>query len=233
MSSWLKKAGGIVKGAVKIGAGFVAGGPIGAAAAAGSLIAANNRPKPPMDQYGNVITTTKAYKDWERAEQAAAALQPLPLTSGGTVARTSYGTVSNLRGGSVGGFVGGVLGDLAGNAIRRYAGGGGGGNGCGCGDSSRDPCTRQKLSSQRAPEATFFGGCCPPGRVLRRRPWARDICAKQPRMNPFNPRALARADRRITTFARRTAPILRDMGYQVSRSRKVSLKPKKRRRRAA
>lgn len=102
----------------------------------------------------------------------------------------------------------------------------GGAGGCGCSGSGRDPCTHNRLSSRNnpAPKATLFGGCCPPGRVLRRLPMGRDICIKQPRMNPFNPHALARADRRITTFARRAAPMLHDMGYTVSRSRHVKIK---------
>lgn len=96
--------------------------------------------------------------------------------------------------------------------------------GCGCGSRGRDPCTHQKMTHQPAPLATFFGGCCPPGRTLRRKPFGRDVCIKTPRLNPFNPHALARADRRITTFSRRAAPILHDMGYTVSRTRHVKLK---------
>lgn len=107
------------------------------------------------------------------------------------------------------------------------------GGGCGCHGSGRDPCTHNRLSSRNnpAPKATLFGGCCPPGRVLRRLPMGRDICIKQPRMNPFNPHALARADRRITTFARRAGPILHDMGYTVSRTRHVAVKTTRKRRR--
>lgn len=81
----------------------------------------------------------------------------------------------------------------------------------------------------KAPLATFFGGQCPPGRVLRRKGMARDVCIKKPRMNVFNPRALARADRRVTSFARRSKAILQDLGYKVS-SRKKSVGPKKRKR---
>lgn len=80
-----------------------------------------------------------------------------------------------------------------------------------------------------APKATFFGGECPPGRKLRRIAMGRDVCIKTPRMNPFNPRALARADRRVTAFARRSKAILQDLGYHVA-PRKKSLAKKKRRR---
>lgn len=79
------------------------------------------------------------------------------------------------------------------------------------------------------PKATFFGGECPPGRKLRRVAFGRDICVKAPRMNPFNPRALARADRRVTAFARRSKAILQDLGYHVS-PRKKSITTKRRRR---
>lgn len=113
---------------------------------------------------------------------------------------------------TIGGAVGGFVGQLTQGQQQGS---------CGCnGSKGRDPCTRQSSASSPAPLATFFGGCCPPGRVLRRRALGRDICMKQPRMNPFNPRALARADRRITTFVRRAAPILSDMGFNVERRRR-------------
>lgn len=126
--------------------------------------------------------------------------------------------------------IGGALGGIAGQVLPQFFPGLAPGTsvatrGCGCnGTSGRDPCTRQRLSSQPAPLATFFGGCCPPGRTLRRIRNGRDICIKTPKVNPFNPRALARADARITTFARRAAPIFKDLGYAVSSSRKVKLK---------
>lgn len=41
-------------------------------------------------------------------------------------------------------------------------------------------------------------------------------------MNPFNPRALARADKRICAFSTRVRPVLRSLGYQVSSTRKGS-----------
>lgn len=189
---------------------------------------------------------TNAWADFERSARGVNAsvdeLLKLPpitsLTSGRTSSGTIGGTISRLglagRGG-LGGVVGGAAG-LAGGLVGDLLGGGitkrltpNGNGGCGCGSSGRDPCTRQKLGNRGAPLATFFGGCCPPGRVLRRTSWGRDICAKQPRMNPFNPRALARADRRITTFAKRVKPILRDMGYAVTSSRKVNLGKKRRR----
>lgn len=139
------------------------------------------------------------------------------------------GTIAGRIGGAIGragpAAVGGAL--IPG-VISRLAPGGT--SGCGCNGSGRDSCTGQKLSSQKAPDATFFGGCCPPGRVLRRQAWGRDICMKKPRMNVFNPSALARADRRMTGFARRSTAMLRDMGFQVSRQRKVSVGKKRRRR---
>jgi hypothetical protein len=150
----------------------------------------------------------------------------------------SLGSVASALGGLIGRAApGGVAGAIGGgviNTLTNTLSGGmtrtAGGSGCGCnGRSHRDPCTQQKTDGGKAPLATFFGGCCPPGRVLRRTSWGRDICAKVPRMNPFNPRALARADRRITQFARRTRPILRSMGYQVTPARKVKLTGKKRR----
>lgn len=52
-------------------------------------------------------------------------------------------------------------------------------------------------------------------------------------MNPFNPRALARADRRVKAFSDRARPVLRELGYQVSATRKVKGGGKKRRRRCA
>lgn len=133
--------------------------------------------------------------------------------------------VAGPIGGVIGGVVGGAINTFAGGILNRLTPGSTAASGCGCGHSNgRDPCTRQKMTSQPAPTATFFGGCCPPGRTLRRINNGRDICIKTPRMNPFNPRALARADARITTFARRAAPIFRDMGFAVSSTRKVTLK---------
>lgn len=133
-----------------------------------------------------------------------------------------------------GGVIGPIIGGIIGGGLPRIPGltSGSNGSGCGCsGSSGRDSCTQQRLSSQPAPLATFFGGCCPPGRVLRRVNNGRDICAKRAKMNVFNPQALARVDRRVTGFARRAAPILKDMGFSVSRARKVSLGKSKRKRR--
>lgn len=145
-----------------------------------------------------------------------------PLTQSGLPALAGgLGGLVGKLGGAVGTAVGrvgvpGLIGTAVGTALSPSSG-------CGCnGSSGRDPCTGQKLSSQKAPDATFFGGCCPPGRVLRRQPWARDICIKKPKMNPFNPAALARADRRITQFSRRSTAILRGMGFSVTRTRKVA-----------
>lgn len=135
-------------------------------------------------------------------------------------------------GGVVGGIIGGIGSGVGSGIINRLTGGSNGSSsGCNCGSSGRDSCTRQKLSSQPAPLATFFGGCCPPGRTLRRINNGRDICIKTPKMNVFNPSALRRADQRITGFARRAAPILKDMGYTVGKTRSVKLKVGKGRRR--
>ena len=126
--------------------------------------------------------------------------------------------------GAIGGVVtaaGGAAAGAAGEWFRRQLGGGGG-------SAPRLP-VGPTSSNGPAPTATFFGGECPPGRVLRRVSMGRDICIKKPRMNPFNPRALARADRRVTSFARRSKAILSDMGYTVT-ARKKSLGKKRKRR---
>lgn len=142
----------------------------------------------------------------------------LPTLAGG-VARAA-GTITRAAG-----TIGGIT-----SMFPRLSPGGSAG-GCGCnGSSGRDPCTGQRTSSQPAPLATFFGGCCPPGRVLRRINNGRDICMKRPTMNVFNPRALARADKRLTGFARRGSAILKDLGFQVSRHRHVKIGKKRRRR---
>lgn len=198
--SLLKKIAGFATGAAKVGAGFAAGGPVGALAVGAKLVASNN------------LRTSAAPITRLPAVPTAAVRIPAPVA----------------------GAAGGIIGDAVRGGIQRLLPGGtngASGGGCGCGSSDRDPCTRQKLSAQRAPEATFFGGCCPPGRVLRRRPWARDICAKKATMNVFNPRALARADRRLTGFVRRAAPILRDMGFNVETRRKPKAGLIKRKRR--
>jgi hypothetical protein len=52
----------------------------------------------------------------------------------------------------------------------------------------------------RAPLASLFGGACPPGTVLHRKPLARDICARKRHMNVLNPCALSKASRRVTGF---------------------------------
>lgn len=53
---------------------------------------------------------------------------------------------------------------------------------------------------------------------------------KSPRMNVLNPSALRRANRRVCGFASFARPVLRELGYQVSTTRKASrgCKPKKR-----
>lgn len=146
----------------------------------------------------------------------------------GVTANASVGDV-------IRGAIGGAAGAIGGGIVQQFLPGlspGQTGSSCGCKGSGRhrDPCTHQVIGSKNnpAPLATFFGGCCPPGRVLRRKPMGRDVCIKQPRMNPFNPRALARADHRITTFARRTAPILKSMGFTVTSTRHVHVKGVKR-----
>lgn len=53
-----------------------------------------------------------------------------------------------------------------------------------------------------APRAGIITGDCPPGRVRRRVAWGRDICARKPRMNVTNVRALRRAMKRVTGFAK-------------------------------
>lgn len=133
------------------------------------------------------------------------------------------GVISAIGGGIVSTIGTGII-----NTLTPGSSSSANGKGCGCRSTGRDPCTGQRLSSQRAQTATFFGGCCPPGMTLRRISGGRDICIKTARMNVFNPAALARADRRVTGFARRAAPILHDMGYDVSRKRSVKLKTTRR-----
>lgn len=141
-------------------------------------------------------------------------------------------TVPPIIKGIGGGIIGTALSGGIDSVVRGITGGSTSNGGCGCNGSSRDPCTGRKLSGQRAPDATFFGGCCPPGRVLRKVAWGRDVCAKRATMNPFNPRALARADRRITMFASRAAPMMRDLGFDVSRRRHLKKGVGKKRKRA-
>ena len=154
----------------------------------------------------------------------------MPPTANASLGGALTGALTGFVGGGgpVGGIIGGILG-----GIKKGGGGGGGGvlpgviggilpglpgfPGLGGGRDGEKPTT------------ATWGGECPPGRVLRRKPFARDVCVKKPRMNPFNPRALARADRRVTSFARRSKAILQDLGYKVS-PRKKSVTPKKRRR---
>lgn len=186
---------------------------------------------------GNLIRTVAGIVAQPRAPStpvaAPVSLQPPALSLPATVSPAA--SLAPSIAGPIGTAVGGIIGALApqiGSGIVRTLTPSGGSSSCGCNHSSgRDPCTRQRMSSQPAPLATFFGGCCPPGRTLRRRGMARDICMKTPRMNPFNPAALARADRRITAFARRASPMLRDLGFQVSRTRKPTIKAAKRKRR--
>lgn len=131
------------------------------------------------------------------------------LTAAATLPSFSASKPSSTgaRMGSVGGGVAGIAGQVAGSYL---AGKLSGGSSCGCSSSSgRDPCTQQKYGGHvKAPEASFFGGCCPPGRVLRRRPWARDICARKARMNVANPRALRRAIRRARGFEKLAMSVL-------------------------
>lgn len=55
---------------------------------------------------------------------------------------------------------------------------------------------------EQAPLAGLITGDCPPGRVLRRVAWGRDVCARRARMNYTNVHALRRAMRRVTGFAK-------------------------------
>lgn len=202
--------------------GFLLGGPAGAVAGykgAQTLLGGNGGPPSSGGQIGY-------------APMAAPAFTPPPLTMPPTYSMPVTQAGMAAGGGSVGGMIAsGVISTIGGALINRYAPGGTmtTGSSCGC-SPTRDPCTGQKLSHQRAPEASFWGGCCPPGRVLRRRPWARDVCIKKPRMNPFNPAALARADRRITSFVRRSVPIMRELGLHVDTTRHKSGLTKKRKR---
>jgi hypothetical protein len=66
-----------------------------------------------------------------------------------------------------------------------------------------------------APKASLITGSCPPGRrrrtVKARVILGRDICARKPRMNVLNPKALARSVRRLAgfqTFATRTEKVI-------------------------
>jgi len=52
---------------------------------------------------------------------------------------------------------------------------------------------------------------------------------KRRTMNPFNPKALKRADRRVKAFSDRARPVLRELGYTVSSHRHVKPTKKKRR----
>lgn len=189
---------------------------------------------------GNLIRTVAGLVAQPRSPapitQVAAPLAPLQPPALSLPATVSPATsLAPSIAGPIGTAVSGIIGAFApqiGSGIIRTLTPSSGGGSCGCNHSSgRDPCTRQRMSSQPAPLATFFGGCCPPGRTLRRKPMGRDICIRTPRMNPFNPAALARADRRITQFARRASPMLRDLGFQVSRTRKPTIKAGKRKRR--
>lgn len=194
--------GSIAKVAGGIG-GFAIGGPAGAVAgikgaqAIGSAFSGGGKTQSSLPQLTNPL-----------------------LRGGGALVGGSIGTA---MGGPIGGFVGNTLGSflpsLLGNNGSSVATRGG----CGC-SSGRDSCTGQKLTSQPAPRATLFGGCCPPGRVLRRIGMGRDVCIRKPRMNVLNPAALARADRRVRGFANKAAPMLKQMGYQVSKHRKVNVK---------
>lgn len=186
-------------------------------------------------------TITKAVKDIGSVATGFVTGGPVGAVAAGVKALSPSKVAIPAAGGAIsplgfslpGGLAGAVLPTVAGYAASKL------GqmtttNNCGCnGSSGRDPCTHQRMTHQPAPLATFFGGCCPPGRTLRRKPFGRDICIKTPKMNPFNPHALARADRRVTTFARRAAPMLKDLGFQVSRHRRPKLGGKRRKSRRA
>lgn len=75
-----------------------------------------------------------------------------------------------------------------------------------------------------APKATFFGGECPPGMVRRNISFGRDTCVRKPRMNVLNPHALSRARRRVDGFAGKSIPILKQLGFQVSKTRHAKVK---------
>lgn len=195
-------------------AGGLIGGPTGAAigvklASIGEQALARRPSAPAVPSYA-APAATAGYGTMPSMPTMGFALPSLPTIARGAAA-----------------LIPGAAGFAAGVATRAATGG------CNCNGSrnGRDPCTHQKTRGGGAMDATFFGGCCPPGYVLRRRSWGRDICARQSRMNVLNPRALARADRRVTGFARRATPMLRDMGFTVSRTRHVKVKVGRKRRR--
>ncbi len=70
----------------------------------------------------------------------------------------------------------------------------------------------------------LFTGECPPGRVRRtRKPTlGRDICAKKPRMNPLNPRALVRATRRLASFNKFAKKTSRELAKLAPPRRRVA-----------
>lgn len=125
-----------------------------------------------------------------------------------------------------GGVVGGAVGAITPEILKMLQGGGSTNGSCGC-SRGGGRCGKH----EKAPLATFFGGNCPPGRVLKRQPWARDICMKKPRMNPLNPCALRRANRRVTRFAGISAGMLRKLGYTVQAKKPLAKIGKSRKRR--
>jgi hypothetical protein len=80
------------------------------------------------------------------------------------------------------GVVGGIAGTLAGTGLESLFG------------------LQDTTAVTKAPKATLITGACPPGRVVRKIAYGRDICIRKPKMNPLNPKALRRATTRISRF---------------------------------
>lgn len=76
----------------------------------------------------------------------------------------------------------------------------------------------------------------PAGRVIayyafsRVKGWVLHHGQPHRRMNPFNPHALARADRRVKAFGSRAGSVLKHLGFHVSKTRHTKVKIKARRR---
>jgi len=212
------------------GANAVLGVATGVARVAGAL-GGNRRPLP--SRSSNMSMQFGSNEPPMPVLRSTLPVGPAPsMPSGGGMQLA--GAIVGPLGQTARGIAGGMIGDWLG---RTFGPGGtttgtaAGGCGCKSGSNGRDACTGQRTTSLPAPKATLFGGCCPPGRTLRRMPLGRDICIKSPKLNVFNPRALARADARVTGFARRAAPILKDLGFTVTSTRKKAIHTKSRKRR--
>lgn len=193
-----------------------------------------------INQFIPMIQTSS----WDEIE-AAMRNQPPAFMPGAAARGISLGGVLGGIGTVLGGPVGGVIGAAVGNAFaptpKPQGASWGGGTGIvgpvasGIGSAVAGPAggfigglvgslvqPGQKPGTAVKPYSvttSLLNNNCPPGYHLVDKPWARNTCVRNRKMNVMNRRALSRANTRVMGFARAATPALKSLGFTVSKTR--------------